>query len=599
MTAPRPESPTPAPRRAKLLAAALAVPLLGVAGVGCDGPSTADRQTSRDVDAAAALVSAGELDQADALLGEAAAREAGPASQANAYALLGYTKQLRGRAKIAEAAAAQAEADRVAFEVVALADAVEDGSALVQELTARDPQPVLASIDEITDGLSGNDGQATFQMAGVEMPTLASLRERLSEVEGQVADLEARRDDAQARSQEQGTRAADAFDRANRVGVSEGMSDFNAYVEAQKQATLAGATARGLELELLPLRQEIELIETRIAQLGQTQQALAELRTNTTDTWGRIQQQLDAQRAELQELITGQPAAGEEGVATMAQASVGERASLMRELLAAAQTAATEAEALLEESAEQYQRAGSSAGQIGPGSGSGPSLGDAISKQAIDLQRSSALFDRGALQAILSNGKALQLEAAEAVATAAGDVQGFAAPEGLAVEVIRGELDATIQEARQSLEEAAEASTAARSGRGGPADAARENTKAATVLTAVSNYALAQISQLGGSLNLIENGQSQADGYLAAAREAVADLDNPAGLGLPAALIDGESGNDAEPADDAAEDATEDADADAPAEIENAEDMDADEPAEDDAAGETDDGSDDQTGRGG
>jgi hypothetical protein len=539
----RPICSTRLAARAPILAAALAGVTL--AGLGCDAEAEARRDAAASLDKAFALVGTGEAQarqEAISLLSAAGSTDTdNPAGRAQAARLLGMAEQMAGDLMAAEALERAIAADRLAFEVMNVADVATRNGQSVQAMRLMDPAPTIELVNRLAGEVQGDGGAETWQAADTDMPTLEAVRQDVSRIRGEIAALEDEASSLATRQRNLRSEAADLFDQADRTRGQSGVEVFTQAADREAEAGKLAVETLRVEGKLEPLRLELEQLTAQEEVLANTVTLMEELAASLNDRQETLNREISQQQAIIDSLATG----NENSIAAVAE----ELAAMVsgEEGIEPALAGALEA---YDRAGQRYAEAASAAGQYTPDtSGTGPvvevrnRISGLLARPTFEVLGGVAEARRGQTQANAALAAGNRLLAAEAVA-AASEKAGITVPDALQLEAVRERFRTLAEEADASLAAAAETLEGVANGRFTNVPRERQDVIKSAARTGAA-AALFNRAKLAERLAVAGDGGAvdRATEYTQTARGLLSDLDPTQAARLPASLQGGGTNN--------------------------------------------------------
>lgn len=288
---------------------------VALVGAGCgDNPTRqADKQLRKDLQTAYAQSPApiAPIEQAAGLT------DASPAARVNGKAALGHAEMERAGLARVQLDEKHRRAARLLYEISDLSARIGAGTTYSTGYLKRNPEKAVADIQGIISQAQGKgSAESWLEVDGKPVslpPTLSAINQNLSRLSGEITKAE---DEIARLTEERNTATASAdqaFADADNQKGKESVTTFNKGSDARRQASELQIKIDGLELALLPLRQDMKIAETQKASM---EQAIASLNARVSDVskdWEAIQAQ-----AALQNETSGKLASGDQSITSKA-----------------------------------------------------------------------------------------------------------------------------------------------------------------------------------------------------------------------------------------------------------------------------------------
>ncbi|MEM8872681.1 MAG: hypothetical protein AAGD32_00340 [Planctomycetota bacterium] len=494
-------------KSAKLALAAAAVTLF--MGAGCDDPDSPENKIKAGLANASGSLAAENYDALRADLTGLTSTGGSPTELANTYDLLAQVELASARAIRNDANAKLVDVEKRLQDLAGVSSNLADVNRRIAALRSADPGPALQAIDDTVAGLRGAGNAETFTIGDVDIETVGTLEQEVSRLQGEVANLEAQRQQLETTRLAALKRASELFSQADSESGDAGMDTFRNAIVAQKEASNTATQQSQLDVELLAVRGDLEVAQAKLESLAKGVENIEGLKAATETHWETLQNQIavqqqraEAKKAEADALISG-----------------GDGESL-GEALAQAQSQVEAAKTAFAAAVQRFSEGASQANSAGRDSAAPP-------KAYFDLSTGAAQREQGELLMSVATSAYLR----EIIARSAEN-SGVTLPDALSSSASAADLDANAEAARAILASAEQSFLDASNGGGTlGAEARAAVSDAAAFLTGFTRFSLSQVALLTGN-------DTEAEQALKSAVDAVSELDDAEFYPLPVAMRD-------------------------------------------------------------
>lgn len=457
--------------------------------------------------------------------------DASNGTKAQAKSALGQLQLDAARDTLRDSSRYEIEAGRLALEIAQLSNLVGRSNTLVEGYKQNDPQKVKESIDQqIAQAQGAADKPAWITNEKMTLPTLATVKQTISQLEGQIAQ---KSDALKQLDQQRVQKLEDAEkitkDSANAKGQA-AVDAFKKAADLRKEAADLGVKIDQGKAALVPLQGDLAVAQGQEKMLNDVIAQLKEQSQQLDASWQNVQSLMSKQSDVAKEIVgtatAGATSAPSGDVTGASGKSIAEKAVAMAEAAKQADDLRETAIASLHEASKQFEDAKSAATALQQDlrTKSGDFAGkpqdaawkielSVVNPNTFELQRALAqrlLGDAEAARATSLNARVQLADYLSPIFTKAG----LQIPEQLQ----SGDMSKRAQEALSLADEAYNS-----------ADEALENVMLSSAPEDMKNAAaIERIFELYGRTHAARlAGQPQkADQYLATAKQAITDLQN-------------------------------------------------------------------------
>ena len=253
---------------------------LGLLVIGCD-ERAADRKAISQFDKGDWVAAANEKGASPAIVALASGRAT---DEQLAKALPTYRDVAAHQVMIADAM----------WYLSRLATSAGEISASSVSLAKYDPAAALASIDKTVKDVNGNGAQSWSPAGlGVEMPTIAFLTNRSNQLKDQIVEVQGKL--AELKKQQQGLadNSVKLLDESKAAQGEKSVELFRQSADARKQSSDVNVQANQAEAALVPLQQELAVVQDQMQIAGQALNVMTGHRETIDKSWRGILAQAD------------------------------------------------------------------------------------------------------------------------------------------------------------------------------------------------------------------------------------------------------------------------------------------------------------------
>jgi hypothetical protein len=339
--------------------AALGAIVLGLTG--CD-ENLSDRQVRNAIAESIQLRGIGgaenEKKAKESLEAAARSTDASAASRAQSKALLAQVHLDAAREIIRQIDQKELELARTGFEVGQLATQLDSGAILLTDYRQYDPAPLRAKLTEMISAAQGAPDKPTWDYQGKTMPTIAATRQRISELETQLATLQ-----SQARSMEEQrngllTEAESAAQSSESLKGQKSVEEFRRASELRRKAADLFTQIDSTNAQMVPVQRDLAVAQGQHSALEQAVGALEAQIAQLDQSWQGIQQQMNSQ-VELARRITGS-----EGASGDAGSSIAGKATEISRIAGEIKTLRQDAQSNLDDAVKLFGDANQAADEL-------------------------------------------------------------------------------------------------------------------------------------------------------------------------------------------------------------------------------------------
>jgi hypothetical protein len=285
--------------------------------------------------------------------------DASPASKAQAKSALGQLQLEAARDTLRDASRYEVEAGRLALEIAQLANLVGRSNTLVEGYKKNDPQKVKDSINQrIAEAQGGGDKSAWFTHEKSTIPTLATVKQTISQLEGQIAQKQ----DALKQLDQQRVQTLEEAEKVNKASsAAKGQEAVDAFKKAadlrKKAADLAVQIDQG-NAALAPMKGDLAVAQGQEKILNDVIAQLKEQAQQLDASWQNVQSLIGAQSKVATEIVgtAGATSAPSEDLSASGK-SIAEKAAIMAHAAQQADELRENAIASLREASKQFEDA--------------------------------------------------------------------------------------------------------------------------------------------------------------------------------------------------------------------------------------------------
>ncbi len=308
----------------------------------------------------------GQKEAQQILEGAVAKTDASNGTKAQAKSALGQLQLDAARATLRDSSRYEIEAGRLALEIAQLSDLVGRSNTLVEGYKQNDPQKVKESIDQqIAQAQGGADKAAWFTNEKMTIPTLATVKQTISQLEGQIAQ---KSDALKQLDQQRVQKLEDAEKITKESTTAKGQAAVDAFKKAadlRKDAADLGVKIDQGKAALVPLQGDLAVAQGQEKMLNDVIAQLKEQSQQLDASWQNVQSLMTKQADVAKEIVgtatAGATSAPSGDAAGASGKSIAEKAVAMAEAAKQADDLRETAIASLHEASKQFEDAKSAA----------------------------------------------------------------------------------------------------------------------------------------------------------------------------------------------------------------------------------------------